>query len=137
MKWSKTQGTNVRLALNLLLTALGALSIAAESANGPLRVATVDPRYFTEGGGKAIYLTGSHTWANLQDIGLTNPPSAFDFAAYLDFLESHHHNFIRLWRWEFPQWTERDKQRPFSIPAHGLCLVPGAFWQLARFERDC
>jgi hypothetical protein len=82
-------------------------------ARGPLQGGTVNPRYFTDGSGKAIYLTGSHTWASLQDIGLTNPPPAFNSPAYLDFLERHHHNFIQLWRWEFPQWTERNKQRPF------------------------
>src|SRR5512143_2795776 len=73
----------------------------ARPAAGPLRVLPANPRYFTDGSGQAVYLTGSHTWANLQDVGLTDPPPAFDFPAYLDFLERHHHNFIRLWRWEF------------------------------------
>ena len=27
-------------------------------------------------------------------------PGSFDFDGYLDFLVKHHHNFIRLWRWE-------------------------------------
>jgi Family of unknown function (DUF6298)/FG-GAP-like repeat len=81
--------------------------------DGPLRVHPSNPRYFTDNSGRAIYLTGSHTWANLQDIGLTNPPPAFDFQAYLGFLERHHHNFIRLWRWEFSRWTERNKKQPF------------------------
>src|SRR5262245_41006134 len=68
-----------------------------------LRIHPTNPRYFTDGTEttdgtlKAVYLTGSHTWASLQDIGVTNPPPAFDFTAYLDFLERHHHNFIRLW----------------------------------------
>ncbi len=88
-------------------------AMAATPAAGPLRVLPANPRYFTDGSGKAVYLTGSHTWANLQDIGLTSPPSAFDFPAYLDLLERHHHNFIRLWRWEFSQWTERDKKQSF------------------------
>ena len=37
-------------------------------ATGPLRVHPTNPRYFTDDGNKAIYLTGSHTWSNLQDI---------------------------------------------------------------------
>jgi hypothetical protein len=62
---------------------------------GPLRVHPSNQRYFTDELGKAIYLTGSHTWGNLCDYR-TNWP-AFDFPGYLDFLERYHHNFIRLW----------------------------------------
>src|SRR5262249_43772366 len=81
------------------------------AANGPLRVHPKNPRYFADGSGKAVYLTGAHTWANLQDIGFTDPPPVFDFDKHLDFLEKHHHNFIRLWRWELTRWTEaRDKK---------------------------
>src|SRR4051812_41016576 len=35
----------------------------------PLRALSTNPHYFTDGSGKAIYLTGSHTWNNLQDWG--------------------------------------------------------------------
>jgi hypothetical protein len=45
-------------------------------------------------------------------MGTTDPPSAFDYNGHLDFLEKHHHNFIRLWRWEFPRW--KDKADKFS-----------------------
>ena len=69
------------------------------SAAGPLRVLSSNQRYFTDGSGKAIYLTGSHTWTNFQDIG-ASPPSTFDYRAYLDFLQTYNHNFIRLWRGE-------------------------------------
>jgi len=65
-----------------------------------LRVDPATPRYFTDSNGKVIYLTGSHTWANFQDIGLTNPPTAFNYNAYLNFLQSNNHNFFRLWAWE-------------------------------------
>ena len=54
---------------------------------GPLRVHPDNPRYFTDGSGKAIYLTGSHTWNNLKDMGPTDPPAVFDFDSYLNFLE--------------------------------------------------
>ena len=36
-------------------------------ATGPLRVRKVNPRYFTDGSGRAIYLTGSHLGWELQD----------------------------------------------------------------------
>jgi len=87
-------------------------------AKGPLRVLDSNPRYFTDGSGKAIFLAGSHTWWNFQDNGhrlfsaeSQDPPPIFDFNAYLDFLVAHHHNFFRLWRWEAPKWQE---DQPFG-----------------------
>jgi hypothetical protein len=65
---------------------------------GLLRANPGNPRYFTDGAARAAYLTGSHTWNSLQDMGETDPPAAFDFVAYLDFLVRHEHDFIRLWR---------------------------------------
>jgi hypothetical protein len=94
---------------------------AATPATGPLRVSKENPHYFTDGTGRAIYLTGSHTWNNLQDMGPTDPPPAFDFRGYLDFLEQHHHNFIRLWRWELVSWNtaanqEKESRIHFAAP---------------------
>ena len=73
-------------------------------AMGPLRVHPSNPRYFADGSGKAIYLTGSHTWTNLQDAWTTDPPLALDYAAYLSFLKQHNHNFMRMWREEYPKY---------------------------------
>lgn len=64
-------------------------------AAGVLRVSPTNPRYFTDDSGKAIYLTGSHTWDNLQDWGAPTPN--FDYNGYLDLLSANNHNFIRLW----------------------------------------
>jgi hypothetical protein len=65
-------------------------------ASGPLRISKANPRYFADGSGRAVYLTGSHTWGNLSDFPRAqNPP--FDYPAYLDFLGRYQHNFIRLW----------------------------------------
>lgn len=82
-------------------------------AKGPLRILDANPRFFTDGSGKAVYLAGSHTWWNFQDNGHRliaaegqDPPPVFDFDAYLDFLVAHHHNFFRLWRWEAPKWGD-------------------------------
>src|SRR5262245_13834511 len=79
-------------------------------ALGPLRVDSVNARYFTDGSGKAIYLTGSHTWGNFKDRAHTDPPPAFNYTAFLDFLVAHHHNFIRLWTWEQPHSFDDDPQ---------------------------
>jgi hypothetical protein len=81
---------------------------------GPLRANLRNPRYFTDDSGRAIYLTGSHTWNNLQDMGKSDPPPQFDFAGYLDFLNRLNHNFVRLWAWDMLRtWDARDVVRPF------------------------
>lgn len=92
-------------------------------ATGPLRVLASNPRYFTDGSGKAIYLAGSHTWANLVDQGTTDPPGVFDYTAYLNFLVAHNHNFFRLWTWTLPH--ANDAERPFSTPLPWLRVGPG------------
>ena len=77
--------------------------VTKEMAKGPLRVHPANPRYFTDGRGKAIYLCGSHTWENLQDGAIptyTVITMPFDYDAYLDLLKRDGHNYIRLWRWE-------------------------------------
>ena len=80
----------------------------AAAGLGPLVVSARNPRYFThrdDPTGRAVYLTGSHIWNNLQDgmgPGADGPaePEPSDFGAYLRFLTERGHNFIRLWRWE-------------------------------------
>jgi hypothetical protein len=59
---------------------------------GPLRVSSDNPRYFEDTESRIVYLTGSHSWENFQDITAT-----FDYQAYLDRLAALNHNFIRLW----------------------------------------
>lgn len=77
--------------------------VRAKTATGPLRANPSNPRYFTDGSGKAIYLTGSHTWANLMDRGQSNPPAvAFDYIAYMSWMVQHNFNFMRLWTAELP-----------------------------------
>ena len=84
----------------------------------PLRVNPANPRYFIDGAGKAIYLTGSHTWANLQDNGggvggsNSNPPPVFDYNGYLNLMQSNGHNFMRMWRWEFPKTAAPSYSEP-------------------------
>ena len=87
-------------------------------AAGPLRVDPKNSRYFTDESGRAIYLTGSHTWANLQDQGPKDPPPKFDYVRYLDFLRERNHNFIRLWAWEqarWAPWSDGKGQQPLGL----------------------
>lgn len=84
---------------------------ASQPATGPLRVHSKNPRYFADPQGRAVYLTGSHTWNSLVDMGPSDPPPAFDFDAYLDFLAQRDHNFIRLWTWELVSWNTKANGR--------------------------
>lgn len=78
---------------------------------GTLRVSDVNPRYFTDDRGGAVYLTGSHTWNNLVDMGPADPPEPFDFPAYLRWMKQYNHNFMRLWAWELLSWdTEGNRE---------------------------
>ena len=83
-------------------------------ATGPLSRLPSNPRYFTDGSGKAIYLTGSHTWANFAtDQGATDPPAPFDYNGYLEFLVAHNHNFFRAWVWDLPYSVQGHNGGPF------------------------
>jgi hypothetical protein len=77
-----------------------------------LRVLGSNPRYFTDGSGRAVYLTGSHVWWGFVG-GKTwkvepcrNPVHEFSFERYLDQLRDLGHNFLRLWTIELPRWEE-------------------------------
>jgi hypothetical protein len=102
-----------RLSLITLFLGIVVASGQNSPASGPLQVLKSNPRYFTDGSGKAIYLAGSHNWNNFVDTGhrrlpQTDPPAIFDYKGYLDLLDAHHHNFFRLWRWESVKWTDNE-----------------------------
>ncbi|MCZ7599423.1 MAG: hypothetical protein M5U09_19235 [Gammaproteobacteria bacterium] len=99
--------------------------LSAAPATGPLSVAAENPRYFSDPNGRIVYLTGSHTWNNFRDMGPTDPPPAFDWPGYLDFLAAHHHNFVRLWTWEQTKYSYGGKMTwaapfPGSAPARAM-----------------
>lgn len=74
--------------------------MTATSFHGPLRKSTVNPRYFTDDAGKAIYLTGSHTWAVMQDIWIEGEkPIISDYEGFLTMMTDCGHNFMRFWQW--------------------------------------
>jgi hypothetical protein len=104
-------GTAWAAGLGSLPTAWAAESPARAATTGPLRISPQNGRYFVDAADRAVYLTGTHTWNNLSDIGPNNPPPAFDFSVYLYFLDLHHHNFIRLWRWELTRWDAASTQQ--------------------------
>jgi hypothetical protein len=121
-------GKRAALLLGAILTALALLRPAdgAAAAPGPLEVSRANPRYFCDPAGRVVLLTGSHTWANLQDMGRSDPPAAFDYPAFLDFLERNNHNFFRLWVWEQAKWLNA-RPGPFHIdPLPFARTGPGA-----------
>lgn len=99
--------TVVCIAAAILFVCFSGPCLAETPINGPLRVHAENPRYFTDDTGRAILLTGSHTWNNLVDMGPTDPPPRFAYDAYLDWLQRYRHNFFRLWAWELLSWDTR------------------------------
>ena len=111
--------------------------------HGPLRVLKDNPRYFTDDSGRAVYLTGSHTWSNLVDIGPKDPPPRFDFRAYLDWMQQLNHNFIRLWTWEPVTWNTKANRenklhtsapQPWARTGPGMALDGKPKFNLKKFN---
>lgn len=80
--------------------------------NGVLRKNSANSRYFTDDSGRAVYLTGSHTWATMQDIWFDNQPRRnMEYDAFLEMLSDYGHNFLRFWQWIHPKnvaWSGGD-----------------------------
>jgi len=145
-----------RASLRCLFSLLAILTFAAHTgvgeaakATGPLRVCKRNPRYFTDGSGKAIYLTGSHTWNNLMDMGPSDPPPRFDFTACLDWMQRLNHNFIRMWTWELVTWDTRGNNpafrkkdvhraapQPWARTGPGKALDGKPKFDLKKFNQD-
>lgn len=122
-------GRRIALAMMVLAMALGA---GADPAKGPLRVHPENARYFTDGSKgpdgalRAVYLTGSHTWNSLVDMGRNDPPEKFDFEAYLVFLEKNGHNFVRLWAWDSTVWDTKANGKLGKVFVHHCGPLPWA-----------
>ena len=100
-----------------------------------------NPRYFADPAGNVVYLTGAHTWPNLKDMGATDPPPAFDWSGYLDFLTARHDNFIRLWTWDLTRHVDQSGEviyaSPFPWPrtGPGEALDGKPRFDLKRFDQ--
>jgi hypothetical protein len=114
---------------------------------GPLRVSAANPRYFTDGSGKPVYLTGSHVWWNLVGGQTWNaecsfgPPRAFSYDEYLNRLTTYGHNFIRLWTLEPTSWFEcgewvRLALNPWARTGPGVAHDGLPRFDLRRFDES-
>jgi hypothetical protein len=107
--------------------------------HGPLRANPANPRYFTDDSGKAIYLTGSHTWANFIELKCEGDPD-FDNDGYLEMLSFYSHNFMRLWTWDHPEmgpWTPEKVTfgpMPFERTGPGLALDGKPKFDLSKWN---
>ena len=108
----------------------------AATATGPLKINPTNPRYFTDGSGKAVYLTGSHTWSNFQNCGNSHP--AINFTAYLDWLQTRNHNAIRLWVTD-TVWNENSgspcEPQPFVRTGPGNAYHGGLKFDLNKLNQ--
>jgi hypothetical protein len=133
----------ISLEVLLMLTLIAAPSSGRPlPAAGPLRVCADNPRYFADATGKAVYLTGAHTWPDLKDMGPADPPPPFAYEAFLSWLVAHHHNFIRLWTWELTTYQYQDERLNHAAPFPWPRTGPGAAldgkpkFDLSRFDQS-
>jgi hypothetical protein len=97
----------------------------AEPAFGPLRVHPLNGRYFTYDGQRAVYLTGSHTWGNMQDQLSPDPRVKFDYPGYLEWMVERGFNFMRGWVWEQAAWDNHTTEKLLVDPLPYLRTGPG------------
>ncbi len=113
--------------------------MAQRPNQGPLRRNPANPRYFSDGSGGAVFLTGAHTWNNLQDMGPDDPPRGFDWDRYLNWLTELNHNFVRLWAWDaLCTWNPADRVRPlpWARTGPGLAVDGNPRLDLTQFDRE-
>ena len=87
----------------------------------PLSVHPTNPHYFTNKSGKAIYMTGSHTWYILHEEG--HPITEDRLRSYLDWIKSWNHNYIRIWSNWFPMKNDMGFQHPWPYMRTGPGLA--------------
>lgn len=113
----------------------------AAKAAGPLQVHPANPRYFSDGSGKAVYLTGFQYWDVVEEDGSAGP-TAMEFEDFLDIAERYGTNFVRLWRWnELAKFRySRDGEAFQSSPSPWMRTGPGTAldgkpkFDLTRFD---
>ena len=134
-------GAPIVLAAGMLFSLSGA-GVIHGATDGPLRVSHANPRYFQDAAGHVVYLTGSHTWGNLQDQApVGQRVQVFDYKSYLAFLRNHDMNFIRLWSYEGWEFCDGMKEPWYHVPLYyartgpGTALDGGLKFDVRRFDQ--
>ncbi len=104
---------------------VSAAPVQASPVGGPLRVSSENPRYLTDGSGKAVFLAGSNYWNLFQDGGRTNPPPPFDFDAFVQFAVDHGYNYMKPHVWE-QAWHQSDGSDWYTQPTLYKRTGPGS-----------
>ena len=131
----------------LIVLSLGGSAVAQGAISVPLRALANNPNYFTDETGRPVYLTGSHTWNNLQDWGTGGSVQALDFTAYVNMLVTHGHNFTLLWRTELPKFcglltaagsgsSFTVSPQPWQRTGPGIASDGGQRFDLTKFDQS-
>ena len=104
-------------------------------ATGPLTVSSANPRYFSDGSGRPIYLTGFHGGSELQDYAWGE---VLNYPAFLDLLVNHNLNFMRMWVVETTRLTDvrsaLTTPMPYKRVGPGSALDGEPKFDLRRFD---
>ena len=125
--------------LLLLLAIMFFLPGVVRAASGPLTVHPTNPRYFADPTGKAVYLTGSHTWYAFQDWSATNR-DPFVFDDYVELLKDNNHNFVRGWVCKSTRipWGDGNNVyiQPYKRTGPGTAYDGGLKFDLHQFNEE-
>ncbi len=126
---------------------VSARTLAVGSISAPLRQSSANPHYFVDGNGKAVLLTGSHTWNDFQDWGTGGSTRAFDFSAYVNMMVAAHQNFTFVWTTELPHFCNLPTTSgsppqfdvtplPWQRTGPGLASDGKAKFDLSKFDQS-
>ncbi len=95
---------------------------------GPVTRHPLNRRYFLGTNStacKAVYLAGTEHRANVQDVGTSYPPAAFNFAGAYPPAGAPLANFIRGWHWEHSRWIRNSGVNDWIFPLPFARTGPG------------
>ncbi len=125
----------IAIALSILVLIILGTTVQA----APLSVHPDNPRYFTDGSGQAIYMTGSHNWDVLFDANTGF--AEVEYLKFLDYMLDNNQNFLRLWT-AAAVWECRDGSCRYRTPMIYQRTGPGTAtdgllkFNLTRYNPD-
>jgi hypothetical protein len=111
----------------------------ARQSDAALRIHPTNRRYFADGSGRPIYLTGSHFWTIFQDWRCGGEPYACGpafstFPEYVTFLTARNHNFTRLWTLD--SYIFESRPSPWVRTGPGTAFDGGAKWDVTKVNPE-